>query len=317
MKPRTLLVLGLALIGSASGNDQFRARGEVILKEIVAMEWAEGWKDATLENVRLVAQKPDLAEPTGLPPVWYARIEGPGKKNGYLVWDSGGEGKLVEFAFDEKLEFQGKGAKAISGVPGLQEFPIKGEDGKLVASGCVPTAGASAVAFWIENGFPQWRGKKENTPKELALRLRSRMDMALFPDADGFSENRMALAGAYPSELVNALRDDARAHGVEVAVELKRFSMEAVKTEVSAGRPSMVSCTVRVAHKPELSWPHEVVAVGFTKLDGVELVGVVDNFFPTKHPETIRWIRKDAFRSIITLRPRKGAGARVPLRKGE
>lgn len=267
------------------------------------MNEAAGWKGATLEKVRLVAQKPDLAEPTGLPPVWHAWVKGPEGRSGYLMWDQDGEGKLIELALDEGLKFQGEKAKAISGVPSLQEFPIKGEEGKLAASGCVPTAGASVVAFWVENGYPQWRGKPGNTAKDFALRLRSRMKMVLFPDTDGFSENRMAMAGAYPSELEKALRDDAKEHGVSAIVSLGRFSIGALKLEVAQGRPSLVSCTVRVAHKPDLSWPHEVVAVGHARIDGVELVGVVDNFYPTKHPETIRWIRQDAFRSIMTLRP--------------
>ena len=62
---------------------------------------------------------------------------------------------------------------------------------------------------------------------------------------------------------------------------------------------------VRVAHKPHLSWPHEVAGVGYCEIDNVKLVGVMDNFFPTDHKETIRWIRQDAFRSILILRPLK------------
>ena len=85
--------------------------------------------------------------------------------------------------------------------------------------------------------------------------------------------------------------------------DIARFSMARLKEEVAAKRPVLLSCVVRVAHKPELSWGHEVAAVGWAKIDGVELAGVLDNFYPTKYPETIRWIRQEAFQSIITLRP--------------
>ena len=50
--------------------------------------------------------------------------------------DSAGEGKLVEFALDTNLKIPG----VISGVPNQQQFPVKDTDGKMIASGCVPTA---------------------------------------------------------------------------------------------------------------------------------------------------------------------------------
>ena len=121
-------------------------RGEVILKEILSQPWAVDWKEATLKEVRLVKQKPDLDEPTGLPPVWSAKISGPEGRAGHLMWDCSGEGKLVEFALDSELKIGGDKAAAITGIPGLQEFPMKDADGRLVASGCVPTAAASVVA---------------------------------------------------------------------------------------------------------------------------------------------------------------------------
>lgn len=276
-----------------------KERGAVILKEIVAQKWAADWKDATLEKVRLAAQKPDLADPTGLPPVWSAIIKGPDGKSGHLMWDSSGKGRLVEYSLDDKFRIPG----AIAGVPALQEFPIKGENGQLVASGCVPTAAASVVAYWIENGYPKWSGEDGKTPRDLALRLRKQMKMSLYPDTDGFSPNRMALAGTYPTELYKALKQDSSSHGVPMAVGLKRFTFEDLQTEIKASRPALLSCVVRVAHIPELSWGHEVVAVASSKIDNVDLVGVVDNFYPVKHPETIRWIRKDAFSATVTLRP--------------
>ncbi|MFT7303008.1 MAG: hypothetical protein ACI8UZ_001846 [Akkermansiaceae bacterium] len=34
-------------------------------------------------------------------------------------------------------------------------------------------------------------------------------------------------------------------------------------------------------------------------------MGVLDNFYPTEHPETIRWIRKDAFDSLLAVRQKE------------
>lgn len=298
----------VAVIGSlvqAKAEDDLSRRGEVILKEIVSHPWAKDWKGATLNDIRLVKEKPDLAEPMGLPPVWFAKIKGADQKTGHLMWDSTGEGKLVEFSLDGKLQINGKESKAISGVPGLQEFPIKDEDGRLVASGCVPTAAASVVSYWIANGHPLWGGEDGRTPRDLALRLRGAMKMTLYPDTDGYSDNGMALAGAYPTDLASVLRADALKHKVKMEIGISRFSMDLLRSEVEASRPTLLSCIVRVAHKPELSWGHEVAAVGYTKIDGVELAGVLDNFYPTNYPEAIRWIRHDAFRSLILLHPKR------------
>ncbi len=280
-------------------DPKLQARGELLLKEIVSQKWATGWKEATLEKVRLVAQKPDLAQPTGLPPVWSATIKGPAGRKGHLMWNSSGNGRLVEFSLDDKLEIEG----VVTGVPALQQFPFRDEKGQLVASGCVPTAAASVVSYWISKGHLQWQGEDGKTPGELALRLRRQMKMSLFPDSDGFSPNRLTLAGTYPTELYKSLKQDSQSHGVSISVGLNRFSIEALQIEIKASRPALLSCLVRVPHIPELSWGHEVAAVGFCQIDGTELVGVLDNFYPTKHPETIRWIRRDAFSSLVTLRP--------------
>lgn len=296
----SLLVLVSTWVSSAQIKEaDYSQRGPEILKGILAQEWAASWKEATLERIRRVAAKPDMDDPTGLPPVWVAEIKGPAGKAGHLMWDSEGEGQLVEFALDDKLAIPG----AVLRVPGLQEFPIKNEDGMLVASGCVPTAAASLVSYWAANGFPKWRGPDAQTPREIALRLRGQLSITLYPDNDGYSENRMALAGASMGQLAAVLRKDARKYEVPMRCQIEQFTMERLKEEVKAGRPSLVSCVVRVAHLPQLSWPHAVVTVAWEEVDGVELVGVVDNFYPTKHPETIRWIRKEAFLSLVTLRP--------------
>jgi hypothetical protein len=161
------------------------------------------------------------------------------------------------------------------------------------------------VAYWSSKGHPQWRGGKDKTNQDIALRLRSRLNMALYPDNDGYSEISMALAGAFPSELVKALDEDAEVHKAPFHSRITQFSLELFQKEIAASRPVLLSCQVRVAHKPHLSWGHEVIAIASVKLDKVDLIGVLDNFYPTEHPETIRWIRKDAFDSLLAVRQKE------------
>lgn len=304
MKAIFLLMLLLSSLSIAKGEPDFSQRGPALLKEIVSQPWAAGWKSATLKNVRLVSEKPDLDEPVGLPPVWSAIIAGPEGKAGHLIWDSTGQGRLVEFSLDDKLVVKSESARAIAGVPYLQEFPITTEKKELVASGCVPTAAASVVSYWASKKYPQWRGEDGKTPRDLALRFRKQLKITLYPDVDGFSQNRMAMAGAYPSDLYQILKAEALTYKVPMDFGLGRFTGKLLKGEVDASRPALLFCSVRVAHKPELSWPHAVAAVGYCELDRVKLVGVQDNFYPTKNQETIRWIRQDAFRAILIMRPR-------------
>jgi hypothetical protein len=299
-------VLVFGVLSIITGHSQIvvgggEERGEAILRGIVSQNWAKDWKDSKLNAVKLVSQKKDLAHPTGLPPVWVAEIEGPGGSKGTMMWDQGGEGRIVEFTLDAKFEIK----NVISGIPNLQQFPIEEEDGKVIASGCVPTAAASVVSFWVDKKFPQWRGEDGETPADITRRLRARLKMVAFSDTDGFTGNGMALAGAFPHDLAKAIQADAQEKSVGVECRIARFSIELLKEEIKAGRPVLLSCTVRVPHKPHLSWGHEMAGVGWTRIDGVNLVGVMDNFHPTKHAETIRWIREDVFRSLISIRPRK------------
>jgi hypothetical protein len=295
----------IATIQFVNATPNLGKRGPSILKEIVSEPWASAWRSATLKNVRLIFEKPDLHQPLNLPPVWSAMISGPNGASGHLIWDSVGEGKLVEFALDGKFEVKSDSGRAIRGVPSLQQFPIIGEDLKPIASGCVPTAAASVVSYWASQKYPSWRGRNNLKPKELVLRLRSKLKITPFPDIDGFTLNRMSLAGAYPSELLEVLKAETVAYNLPLQIGLGRFRWPLFKGEIDSSRPALLSCMVRVPHKPQLSWPHEVAGVGYCEIDDVKLVGVMDNFFPTKHKETIRWIRQDAFRSILILRPRE------------
>ena len=303
MKVRTLFYFFIVTIQLAGATPKLRERGTSILREIVSQPWLKSWKSATLKNIRLISEKPDLHQPLNLPPVWSALISGPNGASGHLIWDSIGEGRLVEFSLDDKLEVKGESGQAISGVPSFQQFPIPGRDLKPIASGCVPTAAASVVSYWASQKYPSWGDHGKNSPKDLVLRLRSKLKMTPFPDIDGFTANRMALAGAYPSELLKALKAETVAYNLPIQIGFGRFTFSLFKKEIDNSRPTLLSCLVRVAHKPQLSWPHQVVGVGYYEIDDVKLVGVMDNFFPTNHKETIRWIRQDAFRSILTLRP--------------
>ena len=282
------LLLGLFLTAHAkitalTEEIKHEERGVLILKEILSQPWAKDWKGATLKEIRLVRQKPDLDEPTGLPPVWSAKITGPEARTGHLMWDCSGEGKLVEFALDAELKIEGPNAAAITGIPGLQEFPMKDTEESVGSFGMCPDGGGQCGGVLERQRISSNGGERKGRRiADLAKRLRSRLAMTLYPDTDGFSDNGMALAGAYPADLVKALREDTREFGVPFECDIARFSMEKLKEEITAKSPALLSCVVRVAHKPELSWGHEVAAVGWAKIDGVELAGVLDNFYPTK-----------------------------------
>ncbi|RYD35663.1 MAG: hypothetical protein EOP86_07885 [Verrucomicrobiaceae bacterium] len=287
----------------------FRQKGAAHLAEILRQPWAQGWAGATLEEVRLVPPKPGAAFPTRLPAAWHARIAGPEGKFGYLMWEDRDQGGLIEFAFDDRLAVEGPDGKALSGVTALQQFPLpgEGENAKPVASGCVPTAGASVFDFWRRRLSPSSAEAKDHEEqtrlRDLTRQLRSRISMMTIPDRDGFTGDSMDLAGANPEELAKALQAEAEARQLKAKVRFDRFSFEALKSEINAGRPALLSCVVRVPHKPELSWGHEVAATGWLELGGTRFAGILDNFYPVRHPETVRWIREDAFVSLIIMKP--------------
>ena len=292
------------LTAAAAAEPGFRDSGMMFFARITNQPWAKELKGLSLADIRLAEPKKGMAMPTGLPAVWHANIMGPEGTAGYLMWDCQGKGDLMEFAIDANLDFDGPDAKVLKGVPPLQQFAMMAEDGSPMASGCVPTAAGSVAGFWVEHGQREWLGDTNGPAAEvLTKRIRARLKMTKLPDQDGFTEDGMALAGAFPHLLAAAIQKDADELKVPVVCSNRGFTMEAVKEEIAAGRPVLLSCTVRVPHKPELSWGHEVAGVGWAVIGETPLVGVIDNFYPCKHPNTIRWIRADAFRLLTTVRP--------------
>lgn len=275
------------------------------LAQLTAQPWLEEWKDAKLENIHLVEPKKNQSWPTGLPAVWRAHVVNTKGETGYLAWDTGEEGELIEFAFDAKLDINSPTAKALPGVTAFQQFAIPQKDGKPVASGCVPTSAASVIDYWIHHGHPQWRGDAGEEPlQSLTKRIRRRLKMKAIPDTDGYTEDGMDLAGAMPDHLALALQSDADEHRVPVKVRIQPFRVQTLKAEIQAERPVLLSCIVRLPHKLHLSWGHEVAGVGWMTIGHLGYVGIVDNFYPVKNPASIRWIREDAFQSLIFIRPK-------------
>jgi hypothetical protein len=303
---KSLLFALSAFATVAFAEPDTQQKGAEHLAALTAEPWLAGWKTAKLEDVRLVSQKPNLTWPTGLAPAWWAKIVNADGSIGHLSWDSRGEGALMEFAFDAALDVRTENARAIAGVPAIQQFAMPVNKGnRLVASGCVPTSGASVLAFWTANGLEKWRGDAaDDVHRALTRRLRSRLQMQTIADRDGFTDGAMALAGAMPADLASAIQDDADQLGVPVKCEFQRFAFEKLVTELNAGRPVLLSCTVAVPQKPELSWGHAVVGAGWARIQGKAYVGIVDNFFPTKNPATIRWVRDSVFDSLTVVRPK-------------
>jgi hypothetical protein len=255
----------------------------------------------------LASQAPNQPFVNGLPPVWIVQIHD-GKNNcGYVMWEVSKEPKLLEFALDGSYLPQKEKGAMIDGTPSLQQFPVPGRQSKQVASGCVPTAGASLIGYWVSHGFPAWTEAtaqpNEGVLQQHAKRLRGRLHMQEFPDTIGYTSDGMALSGALPQELAHALEKDALQHGVQLRTEFQPFAFEKLKAEVNASRPVLLSCTVRLPHKPHLSWGHEVLGVGWLDFEEGQFVGIKDNFYPGTSEETVRWIYKESFESLIATRP--------------
>jgi hypothetical protein len=271
--------------------------------------------ETAVSQPRLTEQKPGQIFDTKMPPVWVVNIPDGEKNSGYIMWASAENSTLLEFAIEGNHVPPSQHGAVLSEPPALQQFPVLGTDAKPVASGCVPTSGASLIGYWAAHGFPQWvQGLPMNPAEALqrcAKRLRGKIRMQEFPDTCGYTEEGMPLSGALPQELAWAIERDAREHEVTVTTTFDRFTFEKLKNEIGALRPVLLSCTVRLPHKPFLSWGHEVLGVGWLELEDSNFVGIKDNFYPTASEGTIRWIREDAFESLIAVHP-KHVGKQTP-----
>lgn len=257
-------------------------------------------KSLEVGAVRRVQPSPTRWQQPGRP-FWWAELRCAAGSAGYLAWTD--DGRLTDFSLEGLREVTAPQAFALAGVPPIQQFPIKSPDGVLVASGCVPTAGASLIAFWSARpGLAGWAGAGE---QELVRRLRTRMQMRVLPDAEGFTDGQMALAGAYPDNLAKAMQTDADERSVTVDVALSGYDRRLLGAELAAGRPVLLSCLVLVPRKPELSWGHQVVGVGRAEVSGAHFVGVIDNFYVPRISGSIRWIAEDRVIDLVLVRPRR------------
>ncbi len=256
--------------------------------------------DVEVAAIRRIQPKPTRWVRQGRP-FWWAELRGDDGAAGHLAWTD--DGRLIDFSLEGLREVITPQAFGLAGVPAIQQFPLKAPDDSAVASGCVPTAGASLIAFWSARpGTAAWGGAGE---QDLVRRLRGRMRMGIIPDLEGYTDGKMSLAGAFPDELAEALQADADERGVDVDVALSGYDRALLGAELSAGRPVLVSCVVLLPRKPELSWGHQVVGVGRAEVGGVHYVGVVDNFFTPRIHGSIRWIADDSIGQLVLLRPRR------------
>jgi hypothetical protein len=113
----------------------------------------------------------------------------------------------------------------------------------------------------------------------------------------------MPLSGAFPRDLARAMREEVEACGGGMEVVSRAFSEEALKREIEQGRPVLLSCLVRLPQRPQLSWGHEVAAIGWGPGRSGNFVFVRDNFYPTRFGDAVRCLPVKVFTEMIMLRP--------------
>jgi len=286
------------------------------LETLSAHFTAPAWRNVSIASLQRVEQTKEQPYKTGLKPVWIASLSGESENAGYLMCEDTPDAALVDFAWTAIAEPIAQSGKLLMDVPNLQQFPVPGVLAPNVASGCVPTAAANLMGYWIKHGYPTWSDHDTNLDQpalqRLTTRLRALLPMQEIADTCGYTDNGMPVSGAFPADLGVAISADARAHGLSVKVSLERFSIEGLKQETSLGRPTLSSCIVRLPHKPHLSWGHEVTSVGWLRVGDVFFVGVCDNFLPVKPhgvrteefkavTQAVRWVRMDAFESLLRV----------------
>ena len=296
----SLFVLVALLLGCAEPKPEVVQAESHLAKLLSAGLVPKALGEVEVAAVRRIQPRPTRWVRTGRP-FWWADLRGDDGAAGHLAWTD--DGRLIDFSLEGLSAVISSQAFALAGVPPIQQFPLKAPDGSAVASGCVPTAGASLIAFWsARSGTAAWGGAGE---QDLVRRLRGRMRMGVIPDLEGYADGKMSLAGAFPDELAEALQADADERGVDVDVALSGYDRALLGAELSAGLPVLVSCVVLLPRKPELSWGHQVVGVGRAEVGGVHYVGVIDNFFTPRIPGSIRWIAEDRIGQLVLVRPRR------------
>lgn len=305
------LLLWLLLLDLKAEDAPPDRRAAFLLSALAEAFEPPAWRNVTISALRRVEQNPGQIYNAGLAPVWVVEVSAPPGREGYLMWEDSPGAPLVDFAWDapegEGLPKPGSGA-LLPGVPNQQQFPVPGQLASEVASGCVPTAAANLIGFWVGKGLRRWREAKEDTPRTpdlplLTRRIRDRLRMQEIPDKDGFTENGMPLSGAFPADLQEALRRDAAERGITLETSLQRFSPEVLRRETAAVRPVLLSCLVRVPQKPQLAWGHEVTGTGWVEIAGGFFAGVRDNFLPSKSGATTRWIGAEQMQTLLRVAP--------------
>ena len=308
MGPWRAIVVGLLAVwltgcdSQPKSAEQRQAQARSHLQSLSAAGLLAGARgEVQVASIRQVTPVATRWSSAGEPFCWAELKSVTGTPAGYLAWQATGQHALLDFALEGLTELAAPSAKALAGVPPIQQFPIKGADGRPVASGCVPTAGGSLMAFWSNRGTFDWQA--DDSHEGLVRRLRDRLPMAVLADVEGYTDGKMALAGAFPEPLVAGLRADAAQYRVSVEIKLVRYSDQVLQTEISEGRPALLMCNVLVPRKPELSWGHAVVAVGYAEVAGKSFVGIIDNFYVCQQPGTVRWIAADRCSALVLVRP--------------
>jgi hypothetical protein len=282
-------------------------RAQTLLEEIEKSFEAPGWQSSSIERVYRSEQAPQKTYQLHMPPVWIAQCKDARGKKGYLIWEDAPGRRLVEFCVHGKARPRAAVGAFVEGVPNLQQFSVRGQGAERVASGCVPTAGANLVGFWINRGLKGWAGSGFSSENErlrgITQRLRGRMRMMEIGDEEGYTEEGIPLSGTYPEELESAIQRDAATFQVKVRTMLEPYSSARLQAEIGAGRPVLLSCIVRLPQKPHLSWGHEVTGVGWVSIEGSRFAGVCDNFYPTEAEGTVRWVEESWMRQILCVRP--------------
>jgi hypothetical protein len=297
------VILAACLLPGCSSDSPQVTQGREHLEELRRSGLLAGTRAGTkLASVRRIVPVATRWSEAG-EPFWWAELTGPEGSGGYLAWREGGNHELIDFVLEGLLSVELPHAQALGGVPPLQQFPLQGADGARVASGCVPTAGASLIAYWSNRGTYDWQA--DDSHEGLVRRVRDRLPMSVIADDEGYADGKMALAGCFPGSLAVGLQADADQYRIPVHCRLAPFGRETLAQELAEGRPALVSCTVLVPRKPQLTWGHEVVAVGRAEVGGAHFVGVIDNYFSPRVPGTVRWIAAERCSSLLLVQPAK------------